>query len=325
MDIHVLVLAALAAFSVGGVGFVLAYPFLSGERKAEKRQAAFTAGSAIKKSVDKQVDAVARRKQITDSLKELETRKSRKRVTLDQMLTHAGLSWSPRQFLVISALTGISLGGASYLVGGNLYIALALILVGGVGLPLWILKFLAKRRLKKFVTLFPEAIDIIVRGVRAGLPLGDCLRVIAAEVAEPIRSEFRLIVESQSMGLSISEAVDRLIARVPVSETSFFSIVIGIQQKAGGSLSEALANLSNVLRERKKMEGKIKALSSEARASAMIIGALPFVVGGLVYLTSPKYIELLWTTQTGQIAMGASAVWMIIGTFIMKKMISFDF
>jgi tight adherence protein B len=324
MDMRVLALAALAAFAVGGILFVFVYPLLSGERKAEKRQIALTSGPT-KKAIDKQADAAARRKQVTDNLKEIETRSSRKHVTLDNKLTRAGLDWSRRQFLIFSAVTGIAFGGLTFFLDGNPYIALAAALVGGAGLPLWILKYLAKRRLKKFVALFPEAIDVIVRGVRAGLPLGDCLRIIATEVAEPVRGEFRQIVEAQAMGLSVSEAVDRLITRVPISEASFFSIVISIQQKAGGSLSEALANLSTVLRERKKMEGKIKAFSSEARASAMIIGSLPFVVGGLVYLTSPKYIELLWTTQTGQMVMGASLIWMGLGTFVMKKMVSFDF
>jgi tight adherence protein B len=324
MDIHVLTSAALAAFAVGGLAFVFVYPLLSGERKAEKRQATLTSGPT-KKVIDKQADAIVRRKQITDSLKEIETRGSRKRVTIDNMLTRAGLNWSRRQFLIFAAGTGIAFGAVAFFLEGNPYIALAVVLVGGAGLPLWTVKFLAKRRLKKFVALFPDAIDIIVRGVRAGLPLGDCLRIIATEVAEPVRSEFRQIVEAQAMGLSVSEAVDRIVTRVPISETSFFSIVIAIQQKAGGSLSEALSNLSTVLRERKKMEAKIKAFSSEARASAMIIGSLPFVVGGLVYVTSPKYIELLWTTETGQIVMGASLVWMGLGMLIMKKMITFDF
>jgi tight adherence protein B len=324
MILRVLTLAILAAFSVGGLGFVLIYPLLSGERKAEKRQAAFTSGPN-RKSSDRVAEAAARRKQIAESVKEIEARSSRKRVTIDTMLTRAGLDLSTTQFLIFASITGIVFGAATYFLDGNLYIALAVTLVGGAGLPLWVLKFLAKRRLKKFVDLFPDAIDIIVRGVKAGLPLGDCLHIISAEVAEPVRSEFRVIVEAQSMGLSIAESVDRLVARVPISETSFFSIVIGIQQKAGGSLSEALANLSTVLRERKKMEGKIKALSSEARASAYIIGSLPFVVGGLVYLTSPKYMELLWMTQTGQFVMVGSALWMGLGVFIMKKMVSFDF
>ncbi len=324
MGLRVLILAALAAFSVGGIGFVLIYPFLSGERKAERRQSALTTGP-VRKTIEKQADAAARRKQIADSLKEIEQRNTRKRVTLDALLTRAGLSMSKTQFFILAGVCGLIFSLLAYVFGGNPWIALAAALVGGAGLPLWTLKFLEKRRLKKFVALFPDAIDIIVRGVKAGLPLGDCLRVIAIEIAEPVRGEFRQIVETQTMGLSVAESVERLANQVPITETSFFSIVIAIQQKAGGSLSEALANLSTVLRERKKMEGKIKALSSEARTSAYIIGSLPFVVGGLVYLTSPRYIELLWTTQTGQIVMGVSAIWMAIGVFVMKKMVSFDF
>ncbi|HEY5226294.1 MAG TPA: type II secretion system F family protein, partial [Methylovirgula sp.] len=141
---------------------------------------------------------------------------------------------------------------------------------------------------------------------------------------EPIKTEFRMIVEAQTMGLSVGEAVERLIARLPIAETSFFSIVISIQQKAGGNLSEALANLADVLRDRKKMKGKIAALSSEAKASAGIIGALPFVVTALVYITSPTYISLLWTTSTGELVMMASGIWMAMGVFVMKKMISFE-
>lgn len=324
MDLHVLTLAVLAAVAVGGLSFVFIYPLLSGERKAEKRQAALTSGPARKVS-DKQADAAARRKQVSDSLKEIETRRSRKRVTLDDRLTRSGLKWSRRRFLISAAASGIIAGALTFFVDGNPLVSLGMVLVCGVGLPLWILRFLGKRRLKKFVAAFPDAIDVIVRGVRAGLPIGDCLRIIATETAEPVRSEFRQVVEAQSMGLSVAEAVDRLVAQVPISETSFFSIVISIQQKAGGSLSEALANLSSVLRERKKMEGKIKAFSSEAKASATIIGALPFVVGGLVYLTSPQYMALLWTTPVGQLVMVASAIWMTIGVLVMKKMVSFDF
>lgn len=324
MDIHVLILAALAAIAVGGIGFVFVYPLLSGERKTERRQAAFTSGPT-KKIIDKQADAAARRKQVAESLKEIETRNTRKRATLDARIAQAGLKASRHQFLITAVMSGIMLGAVIFFADRNPYVAFAGALVGGVGLPLWTLKFLAKRRLKKFTTLFPEAIDVIVRGVKAGLPLGDCLRIIATEVPDPIRSEFRQVVEAQAMGLTVSEAVDRLVNQVPISETSFFSIVIAIQQKAGGSLSEALANLSTVLRERKKMEGKIKALSSEAKASAIIIGSLPFVVGGLVYLTSPKYMTLLWTTSTGQMVMLASGIWMSIGIFMMRKMVNFDF
>jgi tight adherence protein B len=198
-------------------------------------------------------------------------------------------------------------------------------IIGGLGLPNFVLGMLRKRRIAKFVAEFPNAIDIIVRGVKAGLPLGDCLRVVASESAEPVKSEFRQIVETQTLGLSIAEAVDRLAERVPVTEANFFAIVITIQAKAGGNLSEALGNLSRVLRERKKMKGKISAMSMEAKASAAIIGAIPFVVTVLLYFSSPNYVSLLWTTTHGRIIAGIGLAWMSVGTAMMKKMISFDF
>ena len=202
--------------------------------------------------------------------------------------------------------------------------AVAAVGVGGLGLPHWVLRFKGKRRINRFLEEFPNAIDVIVRGIRAGLPLADCMRVIASESAEPVRSEFRFIVESQAVGLSLAESVERIVERVPISETSFFAIVIAIQQKAGGNLSEALGNLSRVLRERRKMRNKVKAVASEANASAMIIGSMPFVVGVLIYLTSPHYIELLWTTGTGRMMMVVGAIWMSIGIAVMKKMIAFE-
>jgi tight adherence protein B len=163
------------------------------------------------------------------------------------------------------------------------------------------------------------------RGVKAGLPLGDCLRIIAAEAQEPVRGEFKTIVESQTIGIPIGEACAKLYERMPLPEANFFGIVIGIQQRAGGNLSEALSNLSKVLRDRKKMKAKIQAMSMEAKASAVIIAALPFCVMLLVYITSPQYIELLWTHPTGRFMMACSAVWMSMGVFVMKKMINFDF
>jgi len=157
------------------------------------------------------------------------------------------------------------------------------------------------------------------------LPIGDCLRVVASEAVEPVRSEFRQIVEAQALGLSIGEAVDRLPERVPVTEANFFAIVINIQAKAGGNLSEALGNLSRVLRDRKKMKGKIGAMSMEAKASAAIIGLIPFAVTGLLYVSSPKYVSLLWTTSHGRIIAGIGLAWMAVGAGVMKKMVSFDF
>jgi tight adherence protein B len=205
------------------------------------------------------------------------------------------------------------------------YVALGAAFAAGIGAPRWLLSYLKKKRESRFIEELPNAIDVIVRGVKAGLPIGDCIRIIAAETQEPVKSEFRTIAESTAVGMPLAEACGKLYDRMPLSEANFFGIVIAIQQKAGGSLSEALGNLSRVLRERKKMRSKIVAMSMEAKASAAIIAALPIVVMVLVYLTSPKYIELLWTHQLGRVMLAVSAVWMLMGTLVMRRMINFDF
>ncbi len=313
------ILAGLIAVALGGLAFV----FSSGDSKAQKRQAALQKGGA--KAKDSGLEKTARKKQIAESLKELEKRRGRTRLTLEMKIQQAGLSITGRQFMILSAAAGMAVALLIFVASGSLYIALPSAIIGALGLPNLVLSRLRKRRIDKFIAEFPNAIDIIVRGVKAGLPLGDCMRVIANEASEPVRGEFRMITETQAMGLSLGEAVDRLAQRVPVTEANFFAIVINIQSKAGGNLSEALGNLSRVLRERKKMKGKIGAMSMEAKASAAIIGVVPFVVVGLLYLSSPAYVSLLWTTTHGMIVAGVALVWMGIGIVMMKRMISFDF
>jgi tight adherence protein B len=324
MNPHGWMVIGLAMFAAGGIVHVFLSPYLSGEVKAQKRQAALRSPGP-KRMAETQADAASRRKQIAESLKDIETRGKRKRQSLEVRIALSGLSWSRNKYLMASLALSAFFAGFMLLCNANLLVVLAAACVGGFGFPAWVLNFLRKRRLKKFVDEFPNAVDIIIRGVKAGMPLGDCLRVIAAEAAEPVRGEFRQIVEAQTMGLSTSEAIDRIVERVPLPEASFFAIVINIQQKAGGNLAEALGNLSGVLRDRKKMKTKIKSVSSEAKTSAYIIGSLPFFVSGMVWFTSPKYMEILWTTQSGQIALGCCAVWMGIGIFVMKNMINFDF
>ncbi len=206
-----------------------------------------------------------------------------------------------------------------------LFLALGFGLVGGFAAPRWALGFLRKRRQKKFIEEFANAVDAIVRGIRSGLPLNDTLRMVASETPEPVRSEFARIVEGLQMGLSMTDAVERLYQNMPLAETNFFAIVVSIQSQAGGNLGEALSNLSRVLRERKRMKGKIQAMAMEAKASGFIIGALPFIVGVLVYLTSPAYIAILFTTTTGNIVLACAAIWMSIGIVVMRNMINFDF
>ncbi|MBR1122932.1 type II secretion system F family protein [Bradyrhizobium lablabi] len=208
---------------------------------------------------------------------------------------------------------------------GSVLAAIGMAFAAGFGLPRWLLKFLKKRREEAFLKALPDAVDVIVRGIKAGLPLFESIKVVANEAPEPLRSEFIAIIETQAVGMPLGDACARLYERMPVPEANFFGIVIAIQQKSGGNLSEALGNLSKVLRDRKKMKEKIQAMSMEAKASAGIIGALPPIVMVLVYLTTPDYISLLWTHPTGQLMLVGCVIWMSIGVMVMKKMINFDF
>ena len=313
----------LAAIAAGGVAYVFLYPLLSGQRRAEKRQQALTATSTDRRE---RIANVNRKEQVAQSLKELEAKqKATNNVTLEMRITQAGLTWTRKTYFLFSAIAAAVLAIAVFVASGNPYAGAGAVFVGGLGVPRWVLAHLRKRRINSFILELPNAVDVIVRGIRSGLPLGDCLRIVASEAREPLKSEFRMIIEAQAVGMTVSEAVGRIIDRVPIAEANFFAIVIAIQQKSGGNLSEALGNLSKVLRERRKMSDKIKAVSMEAKASAGIIGALPFTVALLTYLASPNYISILWKTDSGKVSLVIGGIWMSIGIVTMKKMINFKF
>jgi tight adherence protein B len=316
----------LVAVAIGGVVWVFVYPILSGERHAERRMASVARAEPAVARPAARMAQKSRRDQVEGTLKELEQRqKKAKRVPLPIKLSQAGLDWSKNRFMVTAGTLGVGAFLISILLGVGLLAALAFGFAAGFGVPLWLLSFLKKRRETKFLNNFPDAVDVIVRGIKAGLPLLDSLKLIASESSEPIRSEFRGIIQTQTVGIPLGEACLKLYERMPVSEANFFGIVISIQQRAGGNLSETLGNLSKVLRDRKKMKAKIQAMSMEAKASASIIGALPIAVMTLVYLTSPAYIELLFTTPMGHMMLACSGTWMGVGVLVMRKMINFDF
>ena len=192
-------------------------------------------------------------------------------------------------------------------------------------MPRWLLKFLRKRRQQVFLNDFADAIDIMVRGLKSGLPVTDAMKVISTETPAPVGPEFLEIVEGQRVGISIEQGIERMYDRMPLPEVNFLSIVMNIQSKTGGNLSEALNNLSKVLRDRKKMKAKITAMSQEAKASAAIIGSLPFVIMGALTVLNPAYLNPLWDTTLGNIMVIGSGVWMVLGILVMRKMINFDF
>ena len=324
MNIQALALAFLAATAIGGVAWVFLYPLLSGERKAESRRASVAGPEPATRSVDK--SQRSRREQVEGSLKELDARRQKeKKISLSVRLSQAGLSWTPQKFMIISGIMGAACFGLVLMSGGGLPGAAGLGFAAGFGLPRWGLSFLKTRREKAFLKALPDAVDVIVRGIKAGLPLFDSIKVVAADAPEPLKGEFLAIIETQAIGMPLGDACARLFERMPVPEANFFGIVIAIQQKSGGNLSEALGNLSKVLRDRKRMAEKIQAMSMEAKASAGIIGSLPPIVMLLVYLSTPEYISLLWTHPTGQLMLVGCVIWMSMGIFVMKRMINFDF
>ncbi len=327
MTMQALAIFFLAAVAMGGVAWVFVYPTLSGQRQAEQRIGSITKNEpSVRAAAATRSTQKVRREQVEVALQELEARRKQlKSPPLSVRLSQAGLNWSKQQFILTFAVVGVVAFIAVLALGGGLWAALGFSFAASFGLPFWLLGFLKKRREAKFLEHFPDAVDVIVRGIKAGLPLMDSLKVITNDAPEPIKSEFRAIVDTQAIGMPLGEACARLYDRMPLAEANFFGIVVSIQQKSGGNLSEALGNLTRVLRDRKKMKGKISAMSMEAKASATIIAALPIAVMTLVYLTSPAYIELLWTTSVGRLMLGASACWMLTGVLVMRKMINFDF
>jgi tight adherence protein B len=325
MKIQALALAFLAATAIGGIAWVFIYPMLSGERKAESRRASVAKSEPVAaRTADK--SQRSRREQVESSLKELEARRLKEsKVSLSTRLMQAGLDWSTQKFMIVSGVLAAACFVAAILGGGGLLAAAGLAFAGGFGLPRWGLSYLKKRREKNFLKALPDAVDVIVRGIKAGLPLFESIKVVAADAPEPLKGEFLAIIETQAIGMPLGDACARLFERMPVPEANFFGIVIAIQQKSGGNLSEALGNLSKVLRDRKKMAEKIQAMSMEAKASAGIIGSLPPIVMLLVYLSTPGYISLLWTHPTGQLMLVGCVIWMSVGIFVMKRMINFDF
>jgi tight adherence protein B len=320
-----LALAFLAFTAIGGIAWVFIYPLLSGEKKAESRRASI---ARPEPTAARQADKSqrSRREQVEGSLKDLEARRLKeKSVPLSTRITQAGLSWTVQKFWIISGILAVVAGFGAFTLGGGLLGAGGMAFGAGLGLPRWTLGYLKKKREKAFLKALPDAVDVIVRGIKAGLPLFESIKVVAADAPEPLKSEFLAIIETQTIGMPLGEACSRLFERMPVPEANFFGIVISIQQKSGGNLSEALGNLSKVLRDRKKMAEKIQAMSMEAKASAAIIGSLPPVVMALVWLTTPEYISLLWTDRLGQFMMLCCVGWMTCGVLVMKKMINFDF
>lgn len=325
MDASLLV-AVLAFVAIGGAGFALAG---GGQPAAATKRVKAVAGAGKVDRRKQAADMVAlkRRQTTQEALREMaanEKKSRQRRFSIKGLIAQAGVNISPTLFWAMSAGAGLVLALVGLIVQGPIGAAMGFF-VGLFGLPRWFLGFLVAGRQKKFSNQLADGIDVIVRGVKSGLPLNQCLRIIAAESPEPLKSEFQALCDAQAMGVPLDQSLQRMYDHMPLAEVNFFSIVLIIQQKTGGNLSESLGNLSSVLRARKLMKEKVKALSAEAKASAMIIGSLPIIVMSMVYFTRPAYISILFTDPVGHLVLLGAAVMMATGIFIMNKMVNFKF
>ena len=321
-----ILLALLAIVAVGAAGFALV-PSMMGSGRAEKRIKALQGDiQANRRLTNDTRTRDTRRKEIQQTLRQQTEalEKKKKHIPLQARLYQAGMKLKPAAFIRNSVIFGALLFVVTFIMQVELLYCLIFGLAGGYLLPRMYLNRRRKKYQNAFLDELPNAVEAIVRGVKSGLPLNDSMRLVAREAKEPIKSDFQRVLDQQSMGKSIQEAVLSLYDRVPLSEVNFFVVVIGVQAQSGGNLSEALGNLARVLRNRKKMKMKVKAMSSEAKASAGIIGSLPIIVAILVSLTTPTYLLPLIDTDVGKICLGVAAILMFLGGFIMNRMVQFD-
>jgi len=329
-NVTILIIAIMAAVSFAGAGYALLGPRMAERDRLRQRidiAGVTSAGEIGGRAAGRERGRGGSRKTVQQTLREIENAQKgkKKRPTIAQKIAQANIELTTTHFIIGSVVLGIVVFlFMMYIFGASAWMSVAFGFAAGFGAPRWILGYLARKREKQFSALFVNAVDVVVRGVKSGLPVGECMSIIARESPDPLGAEFKTLVEGQKLGVTLSQGLDRMLDRMPSAELNFFVIVLTIQQQTGGNLSEALGNLSNVLRSRVQMRAKIQAMSSEAKASAMIIGSLPFAVTGMIYLSSPDYISLLFTTTVGNMMLVGGGMWMSLGVFVMSKMINFD-
>ncbi|MCR9179852.1 MAG: type II secretion system F family protein [Erythrobacteraceae bacterium] len=322
MDVLQTLLVTVAIFTVLVAGYLLASG--SGLAKAQKRRV-----QALRyrhsESVDAKVDAQFRRAIAARKPKTFKVAGSGSRIeALAVRLDRTGKGWSVSQYLYMSAGIALAIAVLIFIKSGALLLSLGIGMFIGAGLPHLVVGFFIKKRTNAFITKFPDGIELLVRGLRSGLPVTETLGVVAQEVPGPVGIEFRSIVDRIKVGKTMEDSLQDTADRLGIPEFNFFTITLAIQRETGGNLAETLSNLADVLRKRGQMKLKIKAMSSESKASAYIVGSLPFIVFGLVYWMNPEYLAGFFTDDRLIVAGLGGLTWMGIGVAIMAKMVSFE-
>ncbi|WP_298195926.1 type II secretion system F family protein [Novosphingobium sp.] len=239
-------------------------------------------------------------------------------------LHRTGMDWTVQQYMTFSLGLSAFVAFLVFMKSGVPLISLGVGLVIGLGLPHMVVGHFVKKRVGNFNNRFPDAIELLVRGLRSGLPVTETLGIVSSEVPGPVGEEFKLVSERIKIGKTMEDALQDTANRLGTPEFQFFCITLAIQRETGGNLAETLSNLADVLRKRAQMKLKIRAMSSESKASAYIVGVLPFAVFGLIWMLNPDYAHKFFIDERLMVAGGFGLVWMSIGAFVMAKMVSFE-
>jgi tight adherence protein B len=322
MDFLQTLLITLVIFSALVVGYTLFTG--SGASKAQKRRMQalrYRHSESLDAKVDAQFKrAIAARKPKTYKVAGSGSRLEALAVRLDR----TGKGWTVSQYLYSSIGLALAVAVLVFIQSGAPLLALGIGAAVGAGVPHLVVNYQISKRTNAFVSKFPDALELLVRGLRSGLPVTETLSVVAQEVPGPVGIEFRGVVDRIKVGKTMEDALQDTGDRLGIPEFNFFTITLAIQRETGGNLAETLSNLADVLRKRAQMKLKIKALSSESKASAYIVGSLPFIVFGLIFWVNPEYIGGFFTDDRLIVAGLGGLTWMGIGVFIMAKMVSFE-
>lgn len=306
------------------VGMIIAIMVNNEAERKRKTLSVIRGGSASEKTESKDDIQNKRRAEIAKKLKESgEIGGSQKKSNLKMSLAQAGLEIEMKHYWIGSLISGLVCVALAFFLSGQIFLVIMAGIIGFMGLPRLFVKRKIKKRQKQFLEEFPDALEAMVRLLKAGMPVTEAIAMASREFTGPVGDEMSRMYDAQRIGVSLPDAALDGARRMPITEMQMFSTAIAIQTQTGASLGEVLQNLADVIRSRFKLKRKVQALSSEAKSSAMIIGALPFLVGGGLFAINPEYMDLMINTLPGKIMLVGSAVWMCIGIMVMKVMINF--
>lgn len=319
-----LYLIVLIAVVIGGLAGIIYVLNRHGDNPRAKQMAIITGRGQLREDINDKSLKDKRRSELAKKLKDTDgPGKKKDKVTIKNRLIFAGLKISVAQFWLASLASGIIFLVLSLIMGSPPIVHIFMAIIGFLGFPRMVLRFKTNKRQKKFLEEFADALESMVRLLKAGMPVGEAIAMVSREFHGPVGEEMSRVYDSQRIGVPMGEAVLEAAKRMPLPEMQMFATGIIIQQQTGASLSEVLMNLAGLIRARFRLKRKVQALSAEAKASAAIIGALPVVVSAGLYFINPNYIGLLFTTPTGKILISIAVGWMLMGIIVMRQMINF--